>query len=454
MSALKVYSYRAVGADGELTSGTMPGDGERQVVLALQKRGLTPVAITLGGSAKGASKGSPAGAFAGSVARAGKKGGRPASPRLISSKQAGHGKQGRLRQLASMEFRFSSGKKVSNATLANFAENLSMLLTSGIPLDKSMAIITELTDTGAFREIVDDLHGRIREGESLGDALLQHPKTFPPVFVSMVTAGEKGGILESVLNKLTDYLKSAQEVREFLISSMIYPAILAFVAGLSVIVLLTFVMPQFATIFDDMGADVPAPARVMLALGDFLNAYWWVLLLSAVSAWLGVRSYARTPAGRRKLDRWKMTAPVAKGIYTRIEIGHFARTLSTLLSNGVPILSSLNIVRGVVQNSVFRSHMDTTFQRVKEGGELSVCLAEADYMPSLAVHMVRVGEQTGRLDAMLGKVADVFDKELRTAIKRFTSLLEPVIILVLGLVIGVMVVSILMAVLSINEVGM
>lgn len=437
MSAVKVFSYRAVGPDGAVTSGSMPGEGKQQVALALQKKGLTPLAVTLGDVPARAAKQPKTAKTDDWSAAAGSTG----SSRSLAKK------------LAETSFSFSSGKKASAKDLMFFAENLAMLLSSGISLDKSLAIIAELTESGNFHDVVEDVHSRIRDGEALGDALAQHSKTFPPVFISMVTAGERGGILESVLDKLREYLKSVQEIREFVVGAMIYPAILGLTATVSIVVLLTVVMPRFAGIFEDLGAEVPLPAQVMLFLGDFLATYWWMLLAGAGLMVFGFLYYIRTPGGRRALDGFKLSAPLIGPIYSRIEIGRFARTLGTLLSNGVPILSSLNIVRGVVQNTVFRAHLDGTLQKVKEGGELSASLAEADYIPTLAVHMTRVGEQTGRLDSMLNKVAEVFDKDLKTAIKSFTSVFEPAIILVLGVVIGVMVVSILSAIFSINELG-
>ncbi|EGJ48560.1 type II secretion system F family protein [Desulfocurvibacter africanus] len=419
------YAYRAVAGDGRVATGTMTGANERQVALALQQKGLVPLEIT-----------PPAG-----VEQARPRRGRrkvvaiPGMPRAIRA--------GRTPRVG----------RVRNKALIAFAENLAMLLSAGIALDKSLFIITELTEGRVFRKVVADVHERIREGSSLGDALAQHPGAFPPVFVSMVTAGEKGGILEAVLDKLTDYLKNVQEIREYLVSSMIYPAILSLTSAVSVFVLLTVVLPRFATIFDDLGAAIPLPTQIMLATGAFLRGWWWAMLLAALLAVLGFRSWARTPGGRLTFDRFKLRAPLVGSIMVRIELARLSRTLGTLLSNGVSILASLNIVRGVVQNSDLKGRLGQIIEDIKQGVPLSRSLAAIEYMPSLAVHMIGVGEQTGRLDAMLHKVADVYDKELRASIKSFTSIFEPAVILVLGLVIGIMVVSIMLAIFSINEIG-
>jgi len=420
-SAPLEYAFRAVASDGRVTSGTMAGKSERQIVQALQRQGLVVLEVNPPGGSGSLAR--PLRRRAASL---------PGVPRRLTAPRLG---------------------RVRPKLLIAFSENLAMLLSAGIALDKSLFIIGELTEGRAFRKTVADVHERIREGSTLGDALSQHPEAFPPVFVSMVTAGEKGGILEAVLAKLTEYLKNVQEVREYLFSSMIYPAILTLTSAVSIVVLLTVVLPRFATIFEDLGAAVPLPTQIMLATGDFLRGWWWALMLAALLALVGFRSWARTPGGRLTFDRLKLRMPILGPTLARIELARFARTLGTLLSNGVSILAALNIVRGVVQNSDLKARLGQTIEDIKQGVPLSRSLGVIEYVPSLAVHMIGVGEQTGRLDAMLGKVADVYDKELRSDIKSFTSFFEPAVILVLGLVIGVMVVSILMAIFSINEIG-
>ena len=420
-----IFSYRAVSKDGSIISGVLPGDNDRQVVLSLQKKGLVPLEVYRGDG--------------------------PA-PRKVRS---GLTRIGNMARVGNGGLRDGSifHRRATTRTLSNFAENLSMLLGAGISLDKSLHIVSEMSDSARFREVVTDLHNRIREGSGLGDALAQHPGTFPPVFVSMVTAGERGGILESVLDKLVDYLKNVQELRAYLVSAMIYPALLTITSVVSVVVLLTVVMPRFAVIFEDLGAAVPLTAQIMLAAGGFLQSWWWLLLTASVLLIAALWTYSRTPSGRLSVDGLKLRLPLIGPILAKVEVARFARTLGTLLTNGVPILSALNIVRGVIQNRTFREHLNGALQDIKDGGLLSEALAREPYVPSLAVHMVRVGEQTGRLDIMLGKVADAFDKDLRASIRSFTSLFEPVIILVLGLIIGGMVISILTAIFSINQLG-
>lgn len=440
---MPVFSYRALAQDGSTTTGTMAGESEALIILGLRRRGLTPLEVRAGQEPL--------------AAKPSRKAATGPRPQLRPMNGQPQGLQGGLQGLKGLltrlqAMRLSSG--VGPRALVAFADNLGLLLSSGIALDKSLVILRELADTATFREVLDDLHVRVREGQSLGDALAQHPRVFPAVFISMVGAGERGGVLEAVLGRLTEYLQSVQEVREYLVSAMIYPVILSLTAGTSAVVLLTVVMPRFAGIFHDLGAALPPSTKILLGLGNFLSDWWWLLILAGAGLAMGGRMYARTRAGRLRLDEFKLRAPILGSIFARIEVARFARTLSTLLSNGVPMLSALNIVRGVIQNQVFLSRVDATIQEVKEGGQLSTSLSSTNYIPSLATHMIGVGEQTGRLDVMLGKVADVFDKELKVAIKSFTSFFEPAIILVLGLLIGVMVVSILSAIFSINEIGM
>ena len=338
--------------------------------------------------------------------------------------------------------------------LIMFAENLSILLKAGVPLSRSLGVLAELMEKRSFRGIVRDISERIREGSALWKALEYHSAVFPPVFVNMVRAGESAGVLDVVLSRLAEYQSGIQELREYLVSSMIYPGILGLTALGSIVVMLTLVVPKFATIFADMGVELPLATRIMLGAGNFLQSYWPVLLGGILAGVIGFRTLLRLPGGRFFWDRFKLAIPMLGSLFQKIEVARFSRTLGTLLGNGLSILGAMNIVKGVVTNLVLRNALDEVYDDLKQGKMLSRSLDERKVFPPLAVHMLGVGEETGALDSMLNKVGEMYDKDLKRTVKSFTALFEPLVILLMGLVIGVMVVSMLLAIFSINEMAM
>ena len=267
----------------------------------------------------------------------------------------------------------------------------------------------------------------------------------------MVRAGEVGGVLEAVLGRLGVFLEESQDLREYVRSAMIYPIFLVVVGGLSVLILLTFVIPKFAIIFADMGHALPLSTRFLLGFSSFLRDYAWIIALILIAAGFAVSRWLRTPVGRYRIDRLKLRLPVWREIVQAMETARFTRTLGTLIQSGVPILKALMLVRDVIANRVVADAIEAIQDRVKEGESMARPMANSGYFPPLAVQMVTVGEETGKLDLMLLKIADSYDKHLRSLIKRLINLLEPVMILAMGLVVGFVVISMLMAIFSINE---
>ena len=273
----------------------------------------------------------------------------------------------------------------------------------------------------------------------------------PPFNVSMVRAGEAGGVLESVLSRLGEFLESAQELKDYIKSAMVYPVFLVGVGGLSIIILLTFVIPKFSIIFSDMGQTIPLSTQFLLGISHLLQSYWWAILAVLGGGYYFLRKYLNTPAGRLKFDRKKMKFPVVGDLIKKIEVARFARTLGTLTKSGVPILQALTLVKDILENRVISAAMENVYTRVKEGDRLSKPLRDTGIFPPLAIQMITVGEETGRLDRMLLRVAESYEKMVRNTVKRLISLLEPTMILLMGLVVGFVVVSMLMAVFSMNE---
>lgn len=346
-----------------------------------------------------------------------------------------------------------SGKRLSlrssKGDLLTFTTELSALLGAGLPLDRCLNILSEISESGEMKGVVTALLRSIREGSSFSDALQRHPKIFPKIYVNMIRAGEAGGVLDVVLDKLNEFLETSRELKDHIFSAMIYPAILIVTGGISIIVLLTYVLPKFSVIFSELGGSLPLPTQIVLALSGALKSYWWVFLLSVISGWVVFKNYIKTANGRYKWDSFKLK--LLRDVITKIETARFSRTLGTLLKSGVPLLQALNNAKDVVTNQVIASAIDKVTKGAKEGKGIAVPLTDANVFPPLALSMIKVGEETGQLDTMLMRVASTYERSLRLAVKRFVSLLEPVMILAMGLVIGFIVVSMLMAIFSVTE---
>jgi len=343
-------------------------------------------------------------------------------------------------------------QRVTPKDLLAFTRELATLVDAGLPLDRALQILGELTGNPRLQRIIQDLTRGVRGGSSLAEALARHhPRPFSRLYINMVRAGEKGGVLEVALKRLAGFLEAAQELREAIVSALIYPTLLAVVGSGAVVFLLTFVLPRFAVIFADLGQALPLPTRILLAVSEGIQAYWWGLLLLALLALLGWRAATGTEGGRLAWDRWLLGLPLLGGLLLRLEVARFARTLGTLLQAGVPLLQALATVKEIAVNRVVVEALERLHDGIKRGGGIASPLAASRVFPTLAVHMVRVGEETGRLEEMLSKVADVYEGEVRTAVKRLIAALEPAIILTLGVVVLLIVVAVLLAIFGINE---
>lgn len=355
-------------------------------------------------------------------------------------------------RLGGLSLGLGASARVPARDLLTFTQQLSTLLDAGIPLDRALAILADLSVSPRLRQIVQDVGQSVRTGSTLADALSRHhPRPFSRLYINTVRAGEKGGVLEAALRRLGEHLEQTRELREALTSAMIYPALLLSVGVGAVIFLMTFVLPRFAGIFSDLHQELPLPTRVLLAASHGLTTYWWVLALGVVTALLGWQLVTRSEAGRLAVDRWLLGLPALGDLLRKIEAGRFARTLGTLLRSGVPLLAALGVTREVAGNRVLAVALGAVQEGAKRGDGLARPMAESGAFPALAIHMVRVGEETGRIEDMLERVAASYETEIRVAVRRFIALLEPIIILGLGLVVLGIVLSILLAILSIND---
>jgi general secretion pathway protein F len=347
------------------------------------------------------------------------------------------------------------GRRIKHRDLLAFTQELATLFEAGLPLDRALSVLEELSANARLKAVIGDLLRSVRSGTSFGDALAKHhPRPFSRLYINMVRAGEKGGVLEVTLRRLAEFLEAAQEFRDAIASALIYPALLTFVSGAAVVFLLTFVIPRFADIFADLGQAIPLPTQMLLSVSQSLSEYWWVLGLLVVAGLLGARIALATSQGRLTWDRACLRMPLLGEMVLKLETSRFARTLGTLLRSGVPMLAALEVIKEMLGNQLLARAVERLGEGVKRGAGLSVPMGQSGVFPALALHMVRVGEETGRLEEMLLKVAETFEADVRRAVKRLIGLLEPSIILTMGLLVGFIVVAMLMAIFSINEISL
>jgi len=346
----------------------------------------------------------------------------------------------------------TSGIRLSQKEIGMFTSELATLLESGLPLDRSLTILLQLTEENLkLNKLVTDVLEKVKGGKSLADSLESQTGVFSKFYLNMIRAGEMGGNLGGVLQRMGEYLERTQELKDTVSTALIYPAILLVMSLASLFVMLTFVVPQFKEMFESAGQALPVPTRIVVGLAEFLQAYWWVLLLMVLSAVQFMKSQLSNPVSKKAWDGRFLKMPLFGEIILTMEVAGFSRTFGTLLGNGVSILKSLGVVRETVGNAVLVDVMTHAEEQLKQGRTMSEALAQHQLFPKLAVQMIKMGEETGRLEEMLMRVALIYDKQLKTTIQRMLALLEPALIISLGLMIAGIIVSILLAILSVND---
>jgi len=412
-----MYQYKAVSPSGEIKEGVVEGATQAGVIAHLQSTGLIPIRaaeVLAGGIATtpGTSEGS--------------------TPRKAFSL-------------------FGRGK-VSQDDLGLITRELATLLRAGLPLDRSMEILIGLAEKPSVSELLGAIRNEVRGGTALSKALDKHRDIFSRFYINMVKAGEAGGSLGNVLLRLADYMERAAALKEGVVSALVYPVILLVVAVASVLILVIFVVPQFKQIFDQSGKALPFATDVVLTTGIFLRQNWPLVLAALVaSVWLFSRSFSK-PENRARWDARFLGWPVAGNLIAKVEMARFSRSLGTLLQNGVPLLTGLAILKDTLGNAVFRNAVEIISRDLKEGRGMAKPMMEANVFPKLAVQMIGVGEETGRLDEMLYQVADVYDREVAAAVKRALALIEPVMIVGLALLIGGIIMSLLVAMFALMDI--
>lgn len=404
----KSFIYRATNHDGEIIDGSMDAAEELLVAIKLQELGLIPIHI--------------------------------ANKNMAQDERAPDVFDLIL-------------KRVSKKEVLNFTKEMSSLLKSGIALDRALKILIENTASEkAFAGVLSDILRDVEGGRTLSRALASHPGVFSRLYVKMVWSGESSGSLEAVLERLAELLEQTQERMGEIKSALVYPAFLTFVSGASIIILLLFVIPRFASTFSDIGVELPLSTELLLGLSLIVVQYWWLMLFFLLITVLGCRYYIKTPSGIYVWDDLLLRLPVIGRLIQKIEAARFARTLGTILNGGVPILESLAIVKDIATNRVIVDTIGALQVKVKRGESIGASLKGNPFIPKMAVEMISVGEETGRLADILIEMADSFDRQVSEQIKRLLSLLEPSLILFMGLIVGMIVVSMLLAIFSINEI--
>ena len=401
---MTTFHFRAATTDGKVRTGTLTAESDKAVARELRKQGLTPVYVSV----------EPKKSF---------------DLKLPS---------------------FTGGRR---RDVLFFTQELSTLLTAGVPLDRALAITGELTERPTFRFIVLDVLRTLKGGRTLADSLATHPEYFPSLYVNIVRAGEASGALGAVFERLTQFERTRDDLRSYIVSAMIYPALLTLVGLVSITILMNFVVPRFAQIFVESRMQIPLPTKIMIEVSGLMRAYGWLVLGALAGGFAAMRIYIRTAAGRMWWDTIRLRVPLLGDALRKAETSRFARAMETLVSNSVPLVQSIGIAGAILTNRRIAASLDAVAQGVKRGEGIANPLRRTHQFPPLAGHLLAVGEETGHLDHMFGRMADIYETDTRAAIKRFTAIFEPLIILVMGVVVGALILGMLMAISSINDVA-
>ena len=336
------------------------------------------------------------------------------------------------------------GKKVSAKNLAVFTRQFSVMIDAGLPLVQCLDILGTQEEDKNFAAVILQTRTDVESGASLADAMRRHPKTFDPLFTNMIAAGEAGGILDTILKRLATYIEKAVKLAGQVKSAMVYPIAVICIAGIVVGVILWKVIPTFAALFSGLGADLPLPTRVVIMMSENLVRFFPVLLVLGGAAAYGFKSYYSSENGRRVVDKTVLKAPILGNIMRKIAVARFCRTLSTLISSGVPILDGLEITARTAGNAIVEDAIMVTRKSIERGETISVPLKDTKVFPPMVTQMIGVGEATGALDTMLAKIADFYEEEVDTAVAGLLTLLEPIMIALLGCVVGGIVIAMYM----------
>lgn len=338
----------------------------------------------------------------------------------------------------------SFGGGVPYAELVGFTRQLSTMVSAGLPLTDSLVILQKQTKNVKFSKILARVVADVEGGLSLSKSMEQHPKIFTVVYIRLIEAGETGGVLDKVLLKLADSLEKEKEFKSKTKGAFVYPAIVVMVMGVVVTVMMIFVIPKLTTLYEEIGTELPLMTRAMIAISDFMINFWWLLIIGIVGFVFGFKTFAKTPAGSDLVSKLVLNLPVWGKMRKTIILAEFTRTLGLLIGTGIPIITALRVVKDILTNSTYRDGIQLAMTRVERGSPLHVPLAQNPAFPPIIAQMMRVGEETGKMDEVLGRLAVYFEQESENMVRNLTTAMEPIILVVLGVGVGVLVLSIIM----------
>jgi len=407
LPAVPVYEYRALNTTGRTVKGIIDADSSKAARLKLRRNGIFPIELHDATAAR-------------------------------SEK----------REIDLLRFL----RRIKVQETAVMVRQLSTLLSAGLPLVESLTAVIDQVPNPALKKIMTQVRERVNEGSTLADAFAQHPRVFSPLFVNMTRAGERSGALEIVLERLADFSEKQVAFRHKISAAMVYPILMTFI-GVGVLgFLLGYVIPTVTQIFQDMKQTLPLPTLMLIAVSDALRRFWWVGIVALVLMLFAIDRYSRTDAGRLVLDRLKLKAPIFGALALKVAIARFTRTLAILLKSGVPVLTSLDIVKNIVNNRVLQHIIEEARDNIREGQDIAPPLRRSQLFPPLATHMIAVGEKSGKLEDMLLRVSDAFETEVEATVQGLTALIEPLMILLMGAVVGFIALSILLPIFQINQI--
>ncbi|NOQ12863.1 MAG: type II secretion system F family protein [Methyloprofundus sp.] len=402
---MTLFSYKAVNAEGAVQEGTKEAKDEAAVLTFLQTEGLIPINV---------SQSSLKSAY------------------LFSVKKNKDG--------------------LSQKEISLFTKELATLLQAGLPIDRSLNVLMDLIEEDSkIHELIKNVLQQVKGGVNLADALEAESDAFSRFYINMLRAGEAGGSVDVVLGQLSEYLEKSKELKDTVSTALIYPIILVVMAVGSVFLLLTFVVPQFTEMFESAGKELPLSTQIVVGTAEWLQSYWWVLLIVGTFTYFTMRYELSVGPRKERWDLVILSIPMFGEIVRNMNTTNFTRTLGTLLSNGVPILTALGIVKGTLSNLVLVKAVSEAEENLKQGKDMSSALIESGQFPKMATQMIKMGEETGKMEEMLERTANTYDKQLKITIERMLAMMEPILIVVLGLLIAGIIISILSAILSVND---
>lgn len=438
---MPVFEYKGLTSKGKSVGGIVNADSARSARTKLRRDGVFPTELKEQRSRSAEAKASKANGKRGRYAA------------KIADPQQGDDAEDQPRKIKmSMEVDFSRYfERITVTDVSIVTRQLSTLIGAGIPIVESLAAVSDQTDNEKFRVVLTEIKEKVNEGAALGIALKDYPKIFTDLYCNMISAGEASGTLEVVLDKLADYTESQVQLRGKLTSALAYPAIMAGVASLLVAFLMLAVIPKIAKLFEDMDATLPLITRIMIGFSNFVGHYWYILAVLGTGLFFLIRWWSRTTGGRLIIDKYSLRMPIFGKLLLLVAVSRFASTLSTLLSSGVPILTSMKIVHNVVNNVVLQEVLEQVSEAVSEGQSIAIPLRKSGQFPPLVTHMIAIGERTGELEMMLQKVAESYESQVDRTVGTLTTMLEPSMILILGGGVGFIALSVLLPMINISQ---